>query len=168
MALAGLLGGLWAYSPATPSGNMNGEYVVSSGAGKSAPKFNTDYASKGHEYFDVWSPEIATRMPPPVRTTGVADRTLDDQTGLSVPRVCLAFGRAGYAEVWWHDMGKQPLPQERTLILALPLPLSVTLTLSLPLTLTLARPASRQLSYSHLTLTLTLALPLPPNPNPTP
>ena len=78
MALAGLLGGLWAYSPATPSGNMNGEYVVSSGAGKSAPKFNTDYASKGHEYFDVWSPEIATR----------------------------------YAEVWWHDMGKQPLPRE--------------------------------------------------------
>ena len=22
--------------------------------------FNDDYASKGHEYFDVWSPEIAT------------------------------------------------------------------------------------------------------------
>ena len=89
MALAGLLGGLWAYSPATPSGNMNGEYVVSSGAGKSAPKFNTDYASKGHEYFDVWSPEIATRMPPPVRTTGVADRTLDDQTpGRSAGPTC--------------------------------------------------------------------------------
>ena len=22
--------------------------------------FNDDYASKGHEYFDVWAPEIAT------------------------------------------------------------------------------------------------------------
>ena len=52
MALAG-----WAVAAvagaAAPSGNMNGEYVVSSGAGKSAPRFNSDYASKGHEYFDV-------------------------------------------------------------------------------------------------------------------
>ena len=31
-----------------------------------------------HRYFDVWSPELATR----------------------------------YAEVWWHDMGKQALPKE--------------------------------------------------------
>eukprot|EP00964_Phaeocystis_antarctica_P142085 scaffold107282_cov60-Phaeocystis_antarctica.AAC.2 len=53
MALAG-----WAVAAAAaavaPSGNMNGEYAVSSGAGKSAPRFNSDYASKGHEYFDVW------------------------------------------------------------------------------------------------------------------
>ena len=40
-------------------GNMNGAYVVSSG-GKVGVPFNTDYASKGHEYFDVWAPEIAT------------------------------------------------------------------------------------------------------------
>ena len=75
MALAGLVG---LAAAAAPSGNMNGEYIVSSGAGKSAPHFNSDYASKGHEYFDVWSPELATR----------------------------------YAEVWWHDMGKQALPKE--------------------------------------------------------
>ena len=38
--------------------NMNGEYLVAS---KDAiVPFNTDYASKGHEYFDVWAPEIAT------------------------------------------------------------------------------------------------------------
>lgn len=39
--------------------NMNGEYIVASG-GKFDVPFNTDYASKGHEYFDVWAPEIAT------------------------------------------------------------------------------------------------------------
>ena len=38
---------------------MNGEYVVASG-GKFDVPFNTDYASKGHEYFDVWAPEIAS------------------------------------------------------------------------------------------------------------
>ena len=41
------------------SQNMNGAYQVVSGADPDAP-FNTDYASKGHEYFDVWAPEIAT------------------------------------------------------------------------------------------------------------
>mmetsp|Transcript_17894 Transcript_17894/g.54509 ORF Transcript_17894/g.54509 Transcript_17894/m.54509 type:complete len:577 (-) Transcript_17894:42-1772(-) len=40
--------------------NMNGEYVVSSGGGRERVAFNTDYASKGHEFFDVYSPEIAT------------------------------------------------------------------------------------------------------------
>lgn len=39
--------------------NMNGRYLVASGA-KQAVKFNDDYASKGHEYFDVYSPELAT------------------------------------------------------------------------------------------------------------
>jgi len=55
---------------------MNGAYTVSSGGGTTNVPFNSDYASKGHEYFDVWSPEIATQ----------------------------------YAEVFWHDMGPQPLP----------------------------------------------------------
>ena len=73
MALLMALGLLGA---ARASQNMNGDYRVASVDG--LVDFNTDYASKGHEYFDVWSPEIATR----------------------------------YAEVWWHDMGKQPLPQE--------------------------------------------------------
>jgi hypothetical protein len=41
------------------SGNMNGKYSVSSGDKLDVP-FPDDYASKGHEYFDVWSPEIAT------------------------------------------------------------------------------------------------------------
>ena len=39
--------------------NMNGRYSVSS-VGKTDVPFNDDYASKGHEYFDVWAPEIAT------------------------------------------------------------------------------------------------------------
>ena len=67
------------------SGNMNGDYIIATGT-KMAPKFNdnvcgqifppppackfpmtnsfifarSQYASKGHEYFDVWSPELAT------------------------------------------------------------------------------------------------------------
>ena len=39
--------------------NMNGKYSVTTVDKVDAP-FNDDYASKGHEYFDVWSPEIAT------------------------------------------------------------------------------------------------------------
>jgi len=39
--------------------NMNGKYSVASGA-KQDVDFNDDYTSKGHEYFDVWAPEIAT------------------------------------------------------------------------------------------------------------
>lgn len=39
--------------------NMNGNYVVASGD-KIGVKFNVDYASKGHEFFDVYSPELAT------------------------------------------------------------------------------------------------------------
>ncbi|KAH8059920.1 hypothetical protein JL722_4869 [Aureococcus anophagefferens] len=38
---------------AAASGNMNGPYTVSSGAGKTGVAFNSDYASKGHEYFDA-------------------------------------------------------------------------------------------------------------------
>jgi len=38
---------------------MNGDYVVASGKKFDVP-FNSDFASKGHEYFDVWAPEIAT------------------------------------------------------------------------------------------------------------
>ncbi|VDI62037.1 Hypothetical predicted protein [Mytilus galloprovincialis] len=40
-------------------GNMNGRYLVASGGNQAVP-FNDDYMSKGHEYFDVYSPEIAT------------------------------------------------------------------------------------------------------------
>lgn len=39
--------------------NLNGRYFVASG-GNQGVNFNDDYASKGHEYFDVYSPEIAT------------------------------------------------------------------------------------------------------------
>ena len=39
--------------------NMNGRYLVASGGNQGVP-FNDDYKSKGHEYFDVYSPEIAT------------------------------------------------------------------------------------------------------------
>lgn len=39
--------------------NMNGRYMVASGDRFDVP-FNDDYASKGHEYFDVWAPEMAT------------------------------------------------------------------------------------------------------------
>ena len=38
---------------------MNGAYSVASGGDQEVP-FNTDYTSKSMEYFDVWSPEIAT------------------------------------------------------------------------------------------------------------
>ena len=65
------------YSLAPAPKNMNGEYLTSQSTnlfGKQT--FNTDFASKGHEYFDVWSPEIATH----------------------------------YGEVFWTDMGTQPLP----------------------------------------------------------
>jgi len=41
------------------SGNMNGKYSVASGLHQDTG-FNDDYASKGHEYFDVWAPEIST------------------------------------------------------------------------------------------------------------
>jgi len=43
----------------TKSGNMNGKYVLASGDKINVP-WNDDYAAKGHEYFDVWAPEIAT------------------------------------------------------------------------------------------------------------
>ena len=41
------------------SGNMNGKYSVASGA-RQDTSFNDDFASKGHEFFDIWTPEIAT------------------------------------------------------------------------------------------------------------
>ena len=40
--------------------NLNGKYQVASVGDLDAP-FNTDYESRGHEYFDVWAPEMATR-----------------------------------------------------------------------------------------------------------
>lgn len=49
----------WRLAASTGSGNMNGKYRVASGARQDVG-FNDDYASKGHEYFDVWAPEIAT------------------------------------------------------------------------------------------------------------
>ena len=48
-----------AAAAASASGNMNGKYSVASGDRQDVA-FNDDYASKGHEYFDVWGPEIAT------------------------------------------------------------------------------------------------------------
>merc|ERR1719506_1383615 len=48
-----------AWAAPTKSGNMNGKYVVAS-VDKLHVPWNDDYASKGHEYFDVWAPEIAT------------------------------------------------------------------------------------------------------------
>ena len=44
---------------AEASGNLNGRYTVTS-VDKLGVPFNDDYASKGHEYFDVWAPEIAS------------------------------------------------------------------------------------------------------------
>ena len=38
---------------AATSGNMNGKYIVQSGA-KQGVEYNDDYASRGQEYFDVW------------------------------------------------------------------------------------------------------------------
>ncbi|XP_071127367.1 uncharacterized protein [Mytilus edulis] len=58
-------------------GNMNGRYLVASG-GNQGVNFNDDYKSKGHEYFDVYSPEIATH----------------------------------YGEVFWTDLGNNPIPKE--------------------------------------------------------
>jgi hypothetical protein len=48
-------------APLTPpkAQNMNGKYAVTS-RGDVDTDYNTDYASKGYEYFDVWAPEIAT------------------------------------------------------------------------------------------------------------
>jgi len=40
--------------------NMNGKYSVASG-GRQDVSFNDDYASKGHEYFDVYTPELTTQ-----------------------------------------------------------------------------------------------------------
>ena len=56
-------------SAASQTGNMNDGpgYLVSTStnADPTAPQvFNTDYASKGHEYFDVWAPEMATHYGP--------------------------------------------------------------------------------------------------------
>ena len=101
---------------AAPSGNMNGDYIVSSGAGKSAPHFNSDYASKGHEYFDVWSPELATRWPSVPLALGLTSSApshpcLSHPCPLSASAL-LACSYLRYAEVWWHDMGKQALPKE--------------------------------------------------------
>ena len=45
---------------AAASKTMNGEYAVTS-VGDVDTNWNSDYASKGYEYFDVWAPEIATR-----------------------------------------------------------------------------------------------------------
>ena len=42
------------------SANMNGRYTVASGSHQGVP-FNDDYASKGYEYFDVYTPELATQ-----------------------------------------------------------------------------------------------------------
>ena len=55
-------GGLGAPLGDDHSGNMNGRYRVATGGKGPLPlgTFNDDYASKGHKYFDVWAPEIAT------------------------------------------------------------------------------------------------------------
>jgi len=48
-----LIAALSVVALAAPS-NMNGKYIVTSG-NKVGVQFNDDYASKGHEYFDVYS-----------------------------------------------------------------------------------------------------------------
>jgi hypothetical protein len=48
--------------------NMNGEYMVTSG-GDVGAKYNSDYGSKGYEYFDVWGTII-------FRHTGVSTYVL--------------------------------------------------------------------------------------------
>mmetsp|Transcript_42291 Transcript_42291/g.76666 ORF Transcript_42291/g.76666 Transcript_42291/m.76666 type:complete len:891 (-) Transcript_42291:222-2894(-) len=40
--------------------NLNGKYLVSSGT-RERVNFEDNYAERGHEYFDIWSEEIATR-----------------------------------------------------------------------------------------------------------
>ena len=40
--------------------NLNGKYQVATTGDLDVP-FNTDYESRGHEFFDVWAPEIATQ-----------------------------------------------------------------------------------------------------------
>ena len=45
---------------AANSGNMNGKYSVASGDRQDV-KFNDGCSSRGHDFFDVWAPEIATR-----------------------------------------------------------------------------------------------------------
>jgi len=52
------------------SSNMNGEYKIWQDPAAKGATFNSDYASKGHEYFDLYSPIISTRygeviLPPP-------------------------------------------------------------------------------------------------------
>lgn len=56
--------------------NLNGKYSVWSGSGE-AKFFNDGYASKGHEYFDVWSEEIATHYGE-VFWTGMGPYSLPD------------------------------------------------------------------------------------------
>ena len=53
-----VLGILYAQKPG--AANMNGEYLTSKSTNLDPARqtFNTDYASKGHEYFDVYSPVI--------------------------------------------------------------------------------------------------------------
>lgn len=61
---------------ATASSNLNGKYRVWSGNGETKA-FNDDYASKGYEYFDVWSEEIATHYGE-VFWTGMGPYSLPD------------------------------------------------------------------------------------------
>lgn len=44
---------------AVHAANMNGNYSIASGTRQDVP-YNTDFATKGMEYFDIWGPEIAT------------------------------------------------------------------------------------------------------------
>ena len=60
MTMMGLsLAAAAAEAAATSGSNLNGKYSVASVDKQDVP-FPDDYASKGMEYFDVWSPEIAT------------------------------------------------------------------------------------------------------------
>ena len=40
--------------------NMNGEYLIANPNSASGATFNTQYSSRGAEYFDVYSPPITT------------------------------------------------------------------------------------------------------------
>ena len=43
------------------NGNMNGRYTIVGAGGKQGAAFNDDFASKGFESFDIYTPEIASK-----------------------------------------------------------------------------------------------------------
>ena len=93
---------------ATASGNMNGEYIVSS-VDKTNVPFNNDFASKGHEYFDVWAPEIATHYGEVFWTSQVRTDRFNSGEILCIFGI-KAASRKRYKSVCPFPQGNQPLP----------------------------------------------------------